>query len=86
MAERPRIPPRKARATTWRYGGTIPQRKSAGIVKMTPVASEVEAAAIVWERLASRIVPSTRKTRKAATVMTAAGIDAETVMPTRRPR
>ncbi len=53
---------------------------------MVPVASEVEADATVCERLASRIVPLVRSMRKAATVITAAGIDAETVMPTRRPR
>ena len=86
MADRPRRPPRNASATTCRYGGAMPQRKSAGIVKMVPVASDVEAEATVCERLASRIVPGDRKSRKAATVITAAGIEAETVMPTRRPR
>ena len=64
----------------------MPQRKSAGIVKIVPVASDVEAEATVCERLASRIVPVERKSRKAATVITAAGIEAETVMPTRSPR
>ena len=53
---------------------------------MVPVASDVEAEATVCERFASRIVPFERMSRKAATVMTAAGIEAETVMPTRRPR
>ena len=56
------------------------------MVKIVPVASDVEAEATVCERLASRIVPRTRNSRNAATVMTAAGIDADTVMPTRRPR
>ena len=64
----------------------MPHRKSAGIVKIVPVASDVEAEATVCERLASRIVPGDRKSRKTATVITAAGIEAETVMPTRRPR
>jgi hypothetical protein len=86
IAESPRTPPRNARTTTCRYGGAIPHRKSAGIVKIVPVASEVEAEPIVCERLASRIVAGFRRSRKTATVMTAAGIDAETVMPTRRPR
>jgi hypothetical protein len=64
----------------------MPHRKSAGIVKIVPVASDVDAEATVCERLASRSVPARPKSRKAATVMTAAGIEAETVMPTRRPR
>ncbi len=86
IADRPRRPPRNASATTCMYGGTMPQRKSAGIVKMVPVASAVEAEATVCERLASRIVAFERRSRKAATVITAAGIDAETVIPTRSPR
>jgi hypothetical protein len=43
IAERPRTAPRKQRVTTCRYGGATPQRKSAGIVKIVPVASAVEA-------------------------------------------
>ena len=64
----------------------MPQRKSAGSVKMVPVASAVEADPIVWEMFASRIVPRLPSTRKKATAMTAAGIEAETVSPTRSPR
>ena len=86
IAERPRSAPRKQSATTCRYGGAVPQRKSAGIVKIEPVASEVDAEPIVCERFASRIEPFAPKSRKSATVMTAAGIEAETVRPTRRPR
>ena len=86
IAESPRSAPRKQSATTWRYGGATPQRKSAGIVKIEPVASDVEAEPIVCERFASRMEPFAPKSRKSATVMTAAGIDAETVSPTRRPR
>src|SRR5262245_19435769 len=59
---------------------------SAGMVKIVPLASEVEADPIVCDRLASRIVPRARNSRKSATVITAAGIDAETVRPTLRPR
>ena len=55
IAESPRSAPRKQSATTWRYGGATPQRKSAGIVKIEPVASDVEAEPIVCERFASRI-------------------------------
>jgi hypothetical protein len=36
--------------------------------------------------LASRIVPFWPMARNSATVMTAAGIEADTVRPTRRPR
>ncbi len=64
----------------------MPHRNSAGMVKIVPVASEVEADPMVWEMLASRIVPRAPTRRKSATVMTAAGIEAETVMPTLRPR
>ncbi len=86
IAAMPSSAPRNASATTCRYGGVAPHRKSAGMVKIVPVASAVEAEATVCERLASRIVPRTRNRRKTATVITAAGIDADTVMPTRRPR
>ncbi len=64
----------------------MPHRNSAGIVKIVPVASEVEAEATVWERFASRIVPRVRSRLNTATVITAAGIEADTVMPTRSPR
>ncbi len=86
IAARPSTPPRKQRATTCPYGGAMPQRKRAGMVKMVPDASDVEAEAMVWDRFASRRVALARKRRNRATVMTAAGIDADTVMPTRRPR
>ena len=55
-------------------------------VKIEPVAKAVEAEPIVCERLASRIVAFRPRAAKMATVMTAAGIEAETVIPTRRPR
>ena len=61
-------------------------RNSAGIVKMVPVASDVDAEATVCDRFASRIVPRDRVRLKTATVITAAGIEADTVMPTRSPR
>ena len=64
----------------------MPHRNSAGMVKMVPVASEVDAEATVCDRLASRIVPRVRSRLNTATVMTAAGIEADTVMPTRSPR
>jgi hypothetical protein len=55
-------------------------------VKIVPVASEVDAEATVCDRLASRIELPERNARNAATLITAAGIEAETVIPTRRPR
>ena len=56
------------------------------MVKMEPVASEVEAEPMVCDRLASRRVDFWPRSLNIATVMTAAGIEAETVIPTRRPR
>ena len=55
-------------------------------MKIVPVASEVDADATVCDMFASRIVPFLLSRPNAATVMTAAGMDAETVIPTRRPR
>ena len=86
IAASPSTAPRKQSATTCRYGGTMSHMNSAGMVKIVPLASDVEADPMVCDRLASRIVPRARKSRNNATVMTAAGIDAETVRPTRRPR
>jgi hypothetical protein len=56
------------------------------MVKIVPEVSEVEAEPTVCERFASRIVPRSRRSLKIATVMTAAGIEAATVIPTRSPR
>ena len=39
----------------------MPQRNSAGMVKIVPVASAVEAEPIVCDRFASRIVPSAER-------------------------
>ena len=56
------------------------------MVKIVPVASAVEAEPMVWARFTSRIVERSLSARKTTTAITAAGIEAETVMPTRRPR
>ena len=56
------------------------------LVLAAPSASAVEAEPMVCDRLVSRILAGRRRTRKTATVMTAAGIEAEIVSPTRRPR
>ena len=55
------------------------------MVKITPAATDSPAEPIVCTMLVSRIVPR-RSTRKMATAMTAAGIEALTVSPTRSPR
>ena len=54
-------------------------------MKITPAASDSPDEATVWTMLVSRIDPR-RNTRKTATAITAAGIDALTVSPTRSPR
>src|SRR5690349_24703467 len=53
---------------------------------MEPVASAVEAEPMVCAMLVSRMVAGSRSARNAATAITAAGIDAEMVRPTRSPR
>ena len=54
-------------------------------MKIVPVASAVEAEATVCDRFASRIVLPERNARNTATVITAAGIEADTVMPDAQP-
>ena len=58
---------------------------SAGSVKMTPAASDSPADAAVWTILFSRIFDSLNSLRIAIEI-TAAGMEAETVMPANRPR
>jgi hypothetical protein len=88
IAAMPRNPPRSARIATCQNGGAMPQRKSAGMVKIVPVASDELAEPMVCERFASRITPSRRPgmSLNSATVSTAIGIDVETVSPTFNPR
>ena len=62
------------------------QRNSTGIVKITPPASDSPADPMVCTRLLSKTEFLFRRTRVTASEMTAAGIEADTVMPTRRPR
>ena len=62
---------------------------NAGNVKMTPLASELDAEPVVCEILVSRIVPlipTPRNARKTATVITATGIEVLIVSPARSPR
>lgn len=62
------------------------QRNSAGIVKIAPAATDSPAEPIVWTMLLSRIEFFLRMMRVTPIAMTAAGIDAEIVIPTRSPR
>ncbi len=55
------------------------------MVKMTPAASDSPALAQVWTMLFSRMF-EWRKSRSTPMEMTAAGIEADTVMPAKRPR
>ncbi len=67
----------------------MPHMNNAGSVKITPLASELEADPVVCEMLVSSIVPRTPtvvSARNTATVMTATGIDVLIVRPARRPR
>ena len=89
MNSTPNRPPVIAKRVIWRRVGSKPQRKRAGRVKMTPLATELDAEPTVCERLASSRVfwaPSLRSARNTATVITATGIDVEIVRPALRPR
>ena len=57
----------------------------AGMVKMTPAASDSPADAAVWTMLFSRML-LLRNSRRTPIDTTAAGIEAETVMPANSPR
>ena len=61
-------------------------RKRAGSVKIAPAATDSPAEPIVWTRLFSRMESLRRMTRMIPMEITAAGIEAEIVIPTRRPR
>ena len=89
MNSTPSIPPKSAITVIWvtltrMAGSSRAQRKSAGRVKMTPAARDSPADPTVCTMLDSRMVPP--QMRKMATAITAAGIEALTVSPTRSPR
>ena len=85
MKRTPSSPPRAASVNTWSWSTSRPQTKRAGMVKITPAASDSPAEPTVCTMLVSRTLP-VWKARKTAMAMTAAGMDALTVRPTRRPR
>ena len=60
---------------------------SAGMVKMIPAARDSPAEAMVWTMLFSRIVPPRKRPLRSTPMeITAAGIEALTVIPANRPR
>ena len=89
MNSTPMSPPQSASSVIWRRRGSRCHMNSAGSVKITPLATELEADPTVWDMFASSRVPRTptrRSRRNAATVMTATGMDVEIVKPAWRPR
>ena len=89
MKRMPSSPPLMASSVICRSSGGMPHMKSAGSVKITPLASELDAEPVVCEMLVSRIVPlmpATDSARNTATVMTATGMDVLMVRPARSPR
>ena len=89
MNSTPNKPPAVASAAICRSPGGKPHMNNAGSVKITPEATELEAEPTVWVRLASRIdvrAPKRFRMPKAATVITAMGIDVEIVKPATSPR
>ena len=69
-----------------RQEGAAAHKKSAGKVKIAPAAKDSPAEPIVWTILLSRMEFLRIIMRITPIAITAAGIDAETVIPTRSPR
>ena len=91
MKSTPRTPPQSAiRVISTRLGlsqrPSSAHKKRAGIVKIAPAASDSPAEPIVCTRLLSRMEFFFMMTRITPIEITAAGMDAETVIPTRSPR
>jgi hypothetical protein len=90
MKRIPSSPPSIARLAICTSEGLKPHKNNAGMVKMTPEAKDELAEPMVWDMLFSRmVVPLPKRTlekRKKATVITATGMEVETVRPAFRPR
>ena len=91
MNRTPRMPPHRAIRVISRMLGlshrpSFAHRNSAGMVKMAPAARLSPAEPMVCTMLLSRMEFFLSRTRMTPIEMTAAGMEAETVMPTRRPR
>ena len=85
----PMVPPTAAMTNTGKKAKSshVPSTTSAGSVKMTPAASDSPAETAVWTQLFSRMLVSCRGrmaaiARSIPIESTAAGIEAETVIPT----
>ena len=83
----PSVPPVKAIAVTVQKWKSVQYSisTSAGMVKMMPAASDSPAEAQVCTWFASRIDRLRKIVRNASIATAAAGIEADTVMPTLRP-
>ena len=91
MKQTPRIPPNNAIRKIVRILGksifpSSAQRNNAGSVKIAPAATDSPAEPIVCTMLFSRMESLRRITRIIPIEITAAGIEADTVIPTRSPR
>ena len=82
----PRVPPRPAIRVTVISFGASPNMYRAGMVKITPAAIDSPAEPMVCTMLFSRMVPRLRSPLRIPIEITAAGIEAETVIPTFKPR
>ncbi len=83
----PRVPPKPAIISVCTKSKWVQRcsMMSAGMVKITPAASASPALAMVCTMLFSRMFERLKK-RSTPMEITAAGMDAETVMPANRPR
>ena len=82
----PKRPPKTDNRTRVDRLGASFIRNKAGAVKITPAARPSPTEAIVWTILFSSIETFFEKSLNAAIERTAAGMDAETVVPTFKPR
>ena len=86
MSRMPRMPASAPIRKICSPEGCSSRNISAGTVKITPAASDSPVEAIAWTTLFSSTVPRRRRPRSTVIDSTADGIDAETVIPTFRPR
>ena len=91
MNRMPRMPPHREISVISPIPGisifpSEAHKKRAGSVKIAPAARDSPADPTVWTMLLSRIEFFRSITRMTPIEITAAGIEAETVMPTRSPR
>ena len=79
----PNNPPRREIIRVGTHSISIhnPATSSAGIVKITPAAKDSPALAIVCTELFSKMLTSSKSNLRIIIDITAAGIDAETVIP-----